>query len=241
MPFYFEFSPIPLQVGTPLLWLDASAADTLFTDSSAITKVTADGDPVGFWYDRSGNGNNVIQTSGTNKPVYKTNIKNGKSILRFNGLTTWLNNTTISTINQPLTLIAVKKRSSSNPHTYGQYFGSTFNVCIIKDSSNAGYYDYMYSGVSLPDAGANSVDNFVSIVAIFNGASSSFQLNNRTTATGNAGAGALTRIDVGGSSLTNTSETFCGDIAELIAYPFALSGTNIINIQLYLNAKWGIY
>lgn len=77
------FNPLALS---PLLWLDASDASTLYTDSGLTTLVAADGDPVGGWKDKSGNTRHATQASGTNKPAYKTAIKNGFSVVRFDGV-----------------------------------------------------------------------------------------------------------------------------------------------------------
>lgn len=42
-----------------------------------------DGDAVATWTDRSGNGRNATQATGTKRPLYKTNIINGKPALLF--------------------------------------------------------------------------------------------------------------------------------------------------------------
>jgi hypothetical protein len=91
MPYYLEFNAVPVNIGTPALWLAASAFNTLYTDSSGSTQVSADGDPVGMWFDRSGNGRHATQASGISKPTYKTNIFNGKSVVRFNGTNSLMN------------------------------------------------------------------------------------------------------------------------------------------------------
>lgn len=46
--------------------------------------VASDGDSIGTWVDQSGNGNDAIETNVPNQPIYKTNIINGKPVLRFN-------------------------------------------------------------------------------------------------------------------------------------------------------------
>lgn len=52
--------------------------------ASAITGLN-DGDPVSTWPDSSGNGHDVT-AAGTARPLYKTNILNGKPVVRFDGI-----------------------------------------------------------------------------------------------------------------------------------------------------------
>jgi hypothetical protein len=69
-----------LPAGNPVLglfaggangfWLDASDRSTLFQDSAGTTPVTALGDPVGRWLDKSGRGNHFVQTGSGARPVW---------------------------------------------------------------------------------------------------------------------------------------------------------------------------
>lgn len=54
------------------MWQDVSDLDTLFQDSGKTTPVTADGQVVGAWADKSGNGNDATQSNALNRPDYKT-------------------------------------------------------------------------------------------------------------------------------------------------------------------------
>ncbi len=53
-------------------WYDASDLTTLWENSDLTTQVTADGDPVGAWEDKSGNGHTLLQATSANRPLYKT-------------------------------------------------------------------------------------------------------------------------------------------------------------------------
>ena len=67
------------------IWLDGNDSSTMFQDScgSALTAVSSNGNPVGCWMDKSGNGNHVSSVSGS--PSFITNEFNAKSVLRFSG------------------------------------------------------------------------------------------------------------------------------------------------------------
>ncbi len=45
-----------------------------------------DGDPISAWIDRRGGGKTAIQTTASRKPIYKTGIQNGLSVVRADGV-----------------------------------------------------------------------------------------------------------------------------------------------------------
>lgn len=47
--------------------------------------VTADGDPIGYCMDRSGNGRHIIQATAGNRPTWRVGIRNGRAVARFDG------------------------------------------------------------------------------------------------------------------------------------------------------------
>lgn len=68
-------------------WSPLNIPDCLtFLWSEAGTDTTTDGAEVATWTDQSGNGNNAVQNTAGNKPIYKANIVNGKPVLRFDGV-----------------------------------------------------------------------------------------------------------------------------------------------------------
>lgn len=84
-PYSFSSSSFqPTDVPNLGLWLDASDVSTLFQNSDGTGTVT-NGSAVGYWGDKSGNSRNVRKT-GTVRPTFQTSIKNGLSIVRFDGI-----------------------------------------------------------------------------------------------------------------------------------------------------------
>lgn len=67
----------PLQIDDCALWLDASDATTINAGSPS------NNDPVSAWADKSGNDYDAAQATAANRPIFKTNIQNGKSVVRF--------------------------------------------------------------------------------------------------------------------------------------------------------------
>lgn len=82
-----SFNPLSLS---PLAWWDWSDSSQLYTDSGLTTLVSADGDPIGGIKDKSGSNYHLTQTDPTKKWLYKTNIQNGKSVGRPDGVNDYL-------------------------------------------------------------------------------------------------------------------------------------------------------
>jgi hypothetical protein len=78
----------PTYINGLVLWLDGSDITTLFQDTAGTTPVTATGQNVNFWKDKSPISNNAITTSTSpynNPPVVNFNSLNGYSVLTFAG------------------------------------------------------------------------------------------------------------------------------------------------------------
>ena len=103
------FNPLTLS---PALWLDASDSATLFQATTGSVPAAADGDPVGYWLDKSGNNRHASQTSGSNKPLLKTAILNSKNIVRTNGTSSFMSIPS-TTMDAPFSLYLVVKKPSS--------------------------------------------------------------------------------------------------------------------------------
>lgn len=83
------WSPTQLFTGGEYGFIfDISDISTLYQDHLQTTPVTADGDPVGFIQDLSGNGNHAKQSDATRRPLYKAN--GGKPYLQFDNVDDYL-------------------------------------------------------------------------------------------------------------------------------------------------------
>jgi hypothetical protein len=79
------------------LWLDASSLEL------------NDNDLVGSWTDLSGNNNHATQSNDTNKPTFKENILNGKPVIRFDGLGTYLTTPNLELTEDKYSIINILK------------------------------------------------------------------------------------------------------------------------------------
>jgi hypothetical protein len=85
--------PIPIKqvassapVATPTASPVGTATATPTPTATSTPAGMADGDPVSLWQDSSGWGHNATQT-GAARPTFKTNVLNGKPVVRFNSAT----------------------------------------------------------------------------------------------------------------------------------------------------------
>jgi hypothetical protein len=77
-----ESSINPLTIPGMLLWFDASDLSTLYQDAAKTTPITTNGEPVGCWADKSGNGRDATQDTADKRPIYRTNIINGRPAIQ---------------------------------------------------------------------------------------------------------------------------------------------------------------
>ena len=66
-------------------WFDANDITTLFQDAAGTTPVTAIGQPVGKWLDKSGNGNHATQSIAGQRPTYQQDTE-GNYNVTFDGV-----------------------------------------------------------------------------------------------------------------------------------------------------------
>jgi len=103
------------------VWLDGSDASTLFQDAAGTNPVTATGNPVALWKDKSGNGNDATAWVGgtPSVPTFTASALGGKSAVTFNG-SQGLNNLTYDwpTAVDVFAVVSVNSWSSANGTTF---------------------------------------------------------------------------------------------------------------------------
>lgn len=255
----------PLKISGLKWWLDADDASTLLQASGGAA-AAADGDPVGYWGDKSGNGYNPVQASGTNKPSLKTGIKNGKNVVRFDGVNDSMpisgSASTLKFLHSAdSTVFVVYSFSSltSNPVIFDSCDGSSSGIGTLLIATSTGSVgmraartggSYCFANASATShiaAGSWYVTSFKNNPSNATVANRSYGYKNGGSAfNNNSETGALSTADssydlrIGRTA--NTAGNFASiDIAEIIAYDSALSDANRALVDNYLNNKWGIY
>lgn len=231
----------PYLIAGLQLWLDASDSSTLFTDSAGSTPATADGDPVGYWKDKSSNGNNTIQADGTKKPILKLNIQNGKNGVRPDGVNDFLKSTS-GGANGSYTLFCVNIKRSGGRHMMVVSTGEE----VTGKRRCLWHYDnsrMAFNGLARDFSSTFSWDTGVTNIAQIKNNLSTVTItkNNSTPQQGSVTLVAHTATNIFIGCNNATTENWNGDLCEIIYYNNIVSDDNIGTVSNYLNSKWSVY
>lgn len=232
----------PLDIAGLQLWLDGSDISTLFQDSAKTTPVASDGDVVGAMVDKSVNGDDILQATTANKPLYKTAIQNGLSVIQC-VTNDYLQGVFGSALSQPHTVFVVAQLDAGAVNDNQDHM-------LIDGDDGSSRIGFLQADFPAPDgwrmrAGATSLTNgdtdgnWNLINLLFNGASSDMRINGSSKISGDAGTQNADGITVG--TRFDGVKGWVGYVAEVLIYDPAVSGADQTAIEDYLNSKWGIY
>lgn len=170
------------------IWYDPSDFRTMFQDSAGTTPVTAVGQPVGRILDKSGNGNHLLQSTTTRRPILRQDA-NGKFYLEHDGIDDYMN--VAFGFSQPMTRVSVFKQIS---WTFPRYiFGAPTNSACVLFQNGTSPHASVNAGVAFL-VNNLSVGTPLVLVEQYNGASSRARSNRNSYQTGNAGTNAVTGL-----------------------------------------------
>jgi hypothetical protein len=225
-------------IGT-VLWLKANAGTSTTTDGAAISQ----------WNDQSIVGNNALQATGTNQPIYRNNNTNNVNFnpsVYFDGTNDFMNLTgsllpignsarTIFSTIKPLTASTACFVGWGTPSP-GQASGF-FNTGtqLILSGNNVDYqsntFPSIVGSVSLASAVKNTTDNaqiYLNSRQVFSGAHNAGATPAWNTTSTNAFVGQF------------SSSYFNGNLPEVIIYDSALTSSQVLQIETYEAVKYGI-
>lgn len=213
-------------------WYDANDIATLWQDSARTTPVASDADPVGAWDDKSGNGRNVIQATAGLRPLYKTNILNGKAIVRGDGTDDLLNHAAYENDLPVYVAAVVIPRHATSAGVFHDRVSTNDRLGILADTGDG----WRQISVNAGTHRGTCVNGTAAVVgaAFATGASCFFRIDGVEYAAedlspDNNGAGI--RL-FGGSASAQC------DIAELAGFSAIPSLAYRVAIEQYLDAKW---
>lgn len=222
--------------------------------ADAITGLT-DGSAVASWLDSGQNGYTATQSTGANKPTYKTAIQNALPIVRFNG-TTWLAAdgaaSTFSGSRTPFTLVAVSAPAGSYSYRAFWSLGATDTAAYyeVGDGGGSTYWAEGKDGDSGGDGfgGATGTGFRVETLQLDASGQVTIWANGTqtlaaTTIIGNLSVmftlltlGALRR----GASGVTVGDYFKGDLGDVLVYSGVLSTSDRQAVETYLKSKYGL-
>lgn len=188
------------------------------------------------WYDQSGGGNDVSNSTSSQQPQIVslgTIIKdNQKPVISFDGTDDYLRNPSVILGSQPITTFSVQTRIGTiNP---GAFFDAATNRLMLDDTGS----NYrMFGGASLVSTNYPGPQTLAS--CLFNSVSSELYLNGSLSRSGDAGSDTPTGVTIGANSSTFDNNT--GYQSELIIYISNKSSQRSSierNINRYFNIYW---
>ncbi|HEB26682.1 hypothetical protein LCGC14_1923580 [marine sediment metagenome] len=225
---------LPSDIAGLQLWLDANDSATLFQDA-AKTTAAGNGDVVGAWADKSGQGNDATQATTSKKPTRQDGIIGGLPVVRGDAGDDYLATNTGALTAETIFIVA--------KHAVNNALG------IMVDSTGAGDTRIVYSPIvnrviysydfvnAIVSSGFTETDPII-ITAKHDGVTTlSLSVNSDTPVTASRAVDSHTYLHLLSRSSTSMLN---GDIAELLIYDSELSDGNITLVENYLSNKWGI-
>lgn len=207
------------------LWLKADAL------------ALSDGAAVATWTDSSSNGFNATQASAGSRPTYRTNIVNGKPVVRFNGTSNFM--TTSGAINGPMTVFYVASSTASVGTYLFDGIDSSRRVGALYGS---GPLMEIFTGLNASPVfgtAAETSGGFRDYEYAFNITGTSYRQNgaSQPIGTGNTGNGGVAGFTVG--ARYTQDNVINSDIAEMIVYNRVLNDNERKSVEKYISAKYG--
>jgi type II secretory pathway pseudopilin PulG len=219
----------PIPKSNLLLWLDAGKG------------ITKDGsNKVSAWADQSGQGNNVLQGTALNQPLWEDNLKNGLSGVTFDGNDA-LNVTLGSNITDLSTVFVVYKVGAGDKYKLFELGGTNTQTLYVNDDTSCGGDDksshFFAPATNRCSEYKEVVGNFVLRTDIKSENFLNMRVNgqNNTTVV-ESFVGSHNTLSLGG-----TSGGLVGSVVEIIVYSSPLDNTGVSEVESYLNSKYRIY
>lgn len=242
----------PDQINGLSLWLDAADAASLFQNSNG-TGAVADGEPVGFWTDLSGNSNNAIQATGGQRPSLSavTYAENGYGGVLFDGVNDFLAGTHGLGTNPNYTFMMVSRliaQTTGSPDKSFVTIGDRGSNTEIDFVGYPTFYNSANFGVRSPhnDKAASPATSILDkpfnfFTAIQNGSNPDIYVNydlyDIATLTGTKTF--TDQLEIGRGSAFATGPGYTQVVMyEVLLYDHVLTNAEISQLQTYLDEKW---
>lgn len=266
--FFFFTLPLILMgnswlyvAGTTIVSLPQPGSMVLDINPNVSASINAgspvDGDAVGTIVDQA-QSKSYTQATSSKKPTYKTNILNGKPILRFdssNDQKLTESATTLVATNTPFTILAVSKISSyTTPYRYLFGFKAALagNAPTWGYSTNGSFADGFFGAdsgwmvfrvtsitttswnsqiITYDGTGGSTIGHYAAYAA---SAGTSLTLTSTSSNNGDT-------VNVLGSYLSGTTtHSFNGDLARFVVWNVKLGSTDLATTNTFVNQQYGL-
>ena len=241
----FELAQEPPEtVEGLMLWIEADAIGGV-----------DDGDPVGTWVDKSGNGRHATQSASVTRPTFRAGVANGMPGVEFDGIDAFMSVASLP-IPSDTTIFVVATNTEQNSG------GSVFRPILAASNdpfspTGNGYgLGYRRSGASgftaaigdgTSQTNLNHLNASTGLAELHtftkSGTSGTMYLNGSEVASTvfNRTSGFHTGSYNLGRDINNTSRTYKGTILEIIVYNQTLTTAERTTIEAYLGIKYGLF
>ena len=228
---------LPSDVPNLYAWYDA---ETGAYNTSVLA--TVDGTLIDTWKSKASSSILDVISSGTNRPVFRVNRKNGHSVIQFSGSQPHRMNVVIaSPLPQPFTFYYAFKLNVEGVYqvmmdsqTSRIWFGPYF-------VDGADYVWDMWAGGTDVNTGLKDDLNWHVATLYYSGSTSKYSFDSKslTTVSADPGSNAWDGFGFLGDHRSQ-GHPFSGDIAEILVYSGSISAANHNSIVDYLGTKYGI-
>ncbi len=244
----------PLDIDGLHLWLDA-------TDLGL-----SDGDAVGTWTDKGPDGYDVTQSTTAKKPVFKTGIINGKSVVRFDGvddhlrraIAGWQSGDNTGNLFVLVRLTAPLQDNQAVVGSFDEAGGSLpwWQLWPYQDSTDPNHrHDvrYAFGGLNLDTLrGSTTISAAATYLISWSSNGSRYKLRSNgadeTLSAINGSdsgrwlddAGNRDNLVIGAFKSNVEAYPLKGDVGEVLYYDTELSADDLSSVESYLSSKWGV-
>jgi hypothetical protein len=227
----------PDTVSNLLLWLDATDLTTLWKESTRTTQVSADGDEVGAWDDKSGNGNHWTCAAAGKLPLYKDDFNTDKPSVYFDGIETYLEgNPAMSEAANDWTIILVLDDEGTG-NRYAIDWQTGWLIIGTNTDPEFGFYNGGWI------TGATRPTNPTVVTARLNdidATSATIEQNQIETLASVYTQTALGGTSCIGSRYDNANRFWQGHIAHILVYEGNVTDGDIAGLERHVAEKFGI-
>lgn len=211
--------------------------------------IPADGTALANISDFSGKGNNFVQASGANQPVFKRNIINGRNVIRFSGnqfLT--CANSAANSYSGAMTVIATLTTTDVGTADARLYTKGSFNLGsgygIARNFGRQRYNSFTATDY-ITTAAQFTVNVFQVFTSVLNSNWSVDFYKNGTfieNKTGNPQVASTNTLYLGAMNTTGATvvQYWSGDLVELMIFFRVLSASELNRMHLYCKNKIGV-
>jgi hypothetical protein len=210
----------------------------------------ANSDPVATWPDSSGNGRDLTQATSGARPLYKTNVQNGRPAVRMDGSNdylAYLPGSSWATTTSLTVVAALRRIAPVSQSALMVLRNSGVDDAVAPDGALIGwegvndrlaeYRNSVQTANIMGDIGSAAMVQS----HVWDGTNNTiYRDGTASTPVASTGSFVLREIYVGCRYTTSTQTYFNNyDYYEILVFPSALSATNRTSVETYLRGRWG--